>query len=289
MKPFKDLDMSNAFLFAAALEDPETCQMVLEVILEEHIGTVRVRTERTILYNSDFRCVRLDVYADDEMDVGYNLEMQNQNEGNLPKRSRYHQAEMDLSSLKPGDNFNDLKPSVIIFICTFDPFGHKLYRYTFEERCKEVDIALGDETKKIFLSTKGKNKDGVPAELVHFLNYVEKSTDECVEQSDDAMLKKLHKKVTTLKASRDLEVKYMLFEELLHNKWKEGKSDGKSEGKVSLLVTQVRKKLAKGLDAETIAAHLEEPVDSIEMIIAVIEKYPSADDDELSEKLNNRD
>lgn len=204
MKPFKDLDMSNAFLFAAALEDPETCQMVLEVILEEHIGTVRVRTERTILYNSDFRCVRLDVYADDEMDVGYNLEMQNQNEGNLPKRSRYHQAEMDLSSLKPGDDFNDLKPSVIIFICTFDPFGYSLYRYTFEERCKEVDIALGDETKKIFLSTKGKNKDDVPAELVHFLNYVEKSTDECVEQSDDAMLKKLHKKVTTLKASRDL-------------------------------------------------------------------------------------
>lgn len=132
MKPFKDLDMSNAFLFAAALEDPETCQMVLEVILEEHIGTVRVRTERTILYNSDFRCVRLDVYADDEMDVGYNLEMQNQNEGNLPKRSRYHQAEMDLSSLKPGDDFNDLKPSVIIFICTFDPFGYSLYRYTFE-------------------------------------------------------------------------------------------------------------------------------------------------------------
>lgn len=34
MKPFKDLDMSNAFLFAAALEDPETCQMVLEVILK---------------------------------------------------------------------------------------------------------------------------------------------------------------------------------------------------------------------------------------------------------------
>ena len=33
-KPFKELDLSNAFLFAAALEDEETCQQVLEIILE---------------------------------------------------------------------------------------------------------------------------------------------------------------------------------------------------------------------------------------------------------------
>ena len=69
------------------------------------------------------------------------MEAQNKNEGNLPKRSRYHQAEMDVSSLKPGQDFNDLKPGYVIFICTFDPFGKKLYRYTFEE---SILILLSD-------------------------------------------------------------------------------------------------------------------------------------------------
>ena len=280
-KPFKELDLSNAFLFAAALEDTETCRLVVELILEEPVGPVKVKAERTILFNSDFRCVRLDVYASDEVGVSYNLEMQNKNEGNLPKRSRYHQAEMDLSSLKPGEDFNDLKPSVIVFICTFDPFGYHLYRYTFEKRCKEVDIALGDDTKTIFLSTEGDNADEVPKELVHFLKYVEDSTDECVEQADDKMLDKLHEKVKKLKSSRELEESYMQFEELLNQERNEGRSEGRLEGKIE----QIQKKLGKGLDVATIAEHLEESVDLVEKIVTVIRENPSVDVEEILEKL----
>ena len=59
--------------------------------------------------------------------------------------------------VKQGEDLTDLKPSVIVFICTFDPFGYHLYRYTSEKRCKEVDTAFGDDTKTIFLSTEGDN------------------------------------------------------------------------------------------------------------------------------------
>lgn len=93
----------------------------------------------------------------------YSVEMQNQDEYNLPKRSRYHQAEKDLTSLKPGQDFNDLKPSVIIFICTFEPFGKGLYKYTYETRCNEKGELLGDEVKKIFLNTKGINEEAKQA------------------------------------------------------------------------------------------------------------------------------
>ena len=41
----KDLDLSNAFLFAAAMEDPETCQIVLEIILGTKLPKVNVHTE----------------------------------------------------------------------------------------------------------------------------------------------------------------------------------------------------------------------------------------------------
>ena len=229
-KQFKDLDLSNAFLFAAALEDEETCRLVLECILGAPVGKVRVKAEHNILFSSDFRCVRLDVFASSEWNVDYNLEMQNIDEKNLPQRSRYHQAEMDLSSLKPGQDFKELKPSVIVFICSFDPFGRGLYRYTFEPRCLEANFPLGDGTRRIFLSTKGTNEETVPKELVRFLRYVTDSTDSYVEQTGDLRLGQIHERIKTLKQSRKLEEGYMQFGELLKREHDEGHEQGYKTG-----------------------------------------------------------
>lgn len=231
-KQFKDLDLSNAFLFAAAMADPETCRLVLEIILGRKISSVNVHTEHTILYSSDFKSVRLDVYAEDECNVSYDLEMQNQNQRNLAKRCRYYQAEMDASSLKPGEDFNQLRPSCIIYICTFDPFGKGLYQYVFEEYCKQAEIGLGDGTRKIFLNTKGRKPEDVSQELIHFLQYVEKSTEATVQQGNDTSIKLLHQRVKALKQRRELEVDYMWLEELLRERWNEGKEEGQTEGKV---------------------------------------------------------
>ena len=112
----------------------------------EKIPNITVQAEHNMLYNSDFRSIRLDVYATDSVHVEYNVEMQNADEKNLAKRSRFHQAQMDVAALKPGEKFSQLKPGYVIFICTFDPYGKDAYRYTFENRCLEYDISFGDET-----------------------------------------------------------------------------------------------------------------------------------------------
>ncbi|MBD5545508.1 MAG: Rpn family recombination-promoting nuclease/putative transposase [Lachnospiraceae bacterium] len=217
-KTFQQLNLSNAFLFAAALEDSEICRLVLEIILGKRLSKVKVHAEQSILVSSDFRSIRLDIYASDEMQVSYDVEAQNDDRKNLAKRSRYHQAEMDVSSLKPGDDFNDLKPSYVIFICTFDPFEKGLYRYTFEERCLECDMGLGDGTRKIFLNTRGREDGNVPKELVHFLKYMEQSTDEYVSDLTEESIIKLHEKVTELKTWRRLEARYMTVEEWVNDR-----------------------------------------------------------------------
>ena len=246
-KKFKELNLSNAFLFAAALADEETCGIVLELILGKKFPKLTVRTEHTVLFSSEFRSVRFDVYATDETEVSYNLEMENKNRGNLPKRVRYHQAEMDVTSLKPGEDFNDLKPSYVIFICRFDPFGDGLYQYTFEERCLENNRPLGDETVKIFLNIKGKNNHEVPKALVDFLKYVENSTDTKANESSNVGLQKLHEKVQKLKESRALEEKFMYLTEWLEDELEdcreevraearaEGMAEGRAEGRNQLL------------------------------------------------------
>ena len=46
--------------------------------------------------------MRFDVYAVDDESVIYDVEMQNVNEGDLPERSRYAQAMLDVEQLERG-------------------------------------------------------------------------------------------------------------------------------------------------------------------------------------------
>ena len=72
-KKFEELDLCDPFLFAAALEDEVICRLILEMILGRPIAKIRVHAEHTILYSSDFRSVRLDIYASDEVQVEYEM------------------------------------------------------------------------------------------------------------------------------------------------------------------------------------------------------------------------
>ncbi len=230
-KRFQDLNLSNYFLFAAAAEDEGTSQLLLETLLGIKISGVKVSVEHPLLYSSDFRSVRLDVYVRDTVEVHYNMEMENRGRTSLPQRSRYHQAEMDVVSLAPGEDLSKLKPVYVVFICTFDPFGEGLYRYTFTNRCEEKDFfPLGDGATRVFLSTKGTNEAEVPKELVNLLHYVENSTDAYVSEVDDPTVRKLHERIRELKRSREMEARYMQFEEMLREREREGLEQGRSEG-----------------------------------------------------------
>jgi len=233
-KKFQDLNLSDAFLFAAVMQDPETCRMTLEVLLNRSVKTVTVHAEHAVMFSSENRSIRLDVFAqNDEGD--YNVEMQGEDKGNLPKRSRYHQAEMDVASIPPGADFNDLKASYVIFICSFDPFGDGLYQYTFENSCRETRKPLEDGTTKIFLNTQGRVGEGVSTELIHFLQYIEESTERCALKLADENVSRLHERVQTLKQSRDWESRYMKFEEMLQDAEKKGIEQGIKQGQERLL------------------------------------------------------
>lgn len=41
---FQELNLSNAYLFAAALEDPEICRMTLQLLLGREVSSVSVHT-----------------------------------------------------------------------------------------------------------------------------------------------------------------------------------------------------------------------------------------------------
>ena len=154
--------------------------------------------------------IRLDACINDEHGTIYSIEMQySGEEEELPRKSRSFQCNIDSDIICTGERCTKLKKSYIFFICTFDPFSDGRHIYTFENRCLEVpSLVLGDETTEIFLSTKGE-KDDVNDEMKEFLAYIENSTDDYVQQASSPLVKAIHKRVTEIKLSQDVELQYM--------------------------------------------------------------------------------
>lgn len=71
-----DLTIKNDFMFGAVMINPENCKEFLEIALEIEIDRVDVSREKSMVYHPDHKGIRLDVYAKDENNTCYNVEMQ---------------------------------------------------------------------------------------------------------------------------------------------------------------------------------------------------------------------
>ncbi|MCU6747454.1 MULTISPECIES: Rpn family recombination-promoting nuclease/putative transposase [Lachnospiraceae] len=277
-KPLQDLNLLDRFLFAQAAEDPDTMRDILEIILgKEVVLKLLPQTEKELRTHPLNRYVRLDVWAMDEKDTVYNTEVQQNNTGNLPKRSRFYQALIDSNLLAPGEvSFQKLNPVYIILICPFDLFGYGLYRYTFRMQCEEVpELSLGDDAVRIFLNTHGKNTEGVPEELVELLKYMEHTTEEVSRNCASERIHKIQKRIRAIKSSEKIGVRYMqAWEEKImeQNAAREeghaaGLKEGLAQGGKQTLQELIKKKVQKGYSAEEIAEILETDIDTVLTLI----------------------
>ena len=282
----KDLNLLDRFLFAQAADDPDTMRDILEIILgREVVLKLLPQTEKEQRTHPLNRYVRLDVWAMDEEDTVYNTEVQKENTGNIPKRSRFYQALIDSNLLAPGEvGFQKLNPVYIILICPFDLFGYGLYRYTFRMQCEEVpELSLKDDAVRIFLNTHGPNTGGVSKELIELLKYMEHTTEEMSRICTSERIHNIQKRIQAIKSSEKIGVKYMqAWEEKIMEQNKareeghaagilEGRASGLKEGMVQgglqKLQEQIEKKVRKGYSAEDIAEMLETDIETVQKFI----------------------
>ncbi len=52
---FQKLNLTNAYLFAAAMQDEEICRNVLEIALDRKISKVKAHTEHTVFLDTEFK------------------------------------------------------------------------------------------------------------------------------------------------------------------------------------------------------------------------------------------
>ncbi len=216
-RTLKDLNLMDKFLFDEAMEDKDNMKTLLDIVLgqDTHLK-YPPQTEKEFRNSKENRQIRLDVYEIDEDDVVYDTEPQKQNTKNLPKRSRLYQGLIDSNLLPPGSiDFNALNTVIIIMIMPFDLFGYELYQYTFRMKCEEIsELELEDGATRIFLNSHGKHPEFVNPELIELSEYMEKSTDTVAKKCESKRIHQMHERITKLKSSKEMEIKYM-------QKWEE--------------------------------------------------------------------
>ena len=177
---FEDLQISNDFMFKEVMKSNKgLCKRLVGSIMQQDIeDIVYIDTEKTLQPYYDSRGIRLDVILADKNHTRYNLEMQARNVISkagvalLPKRTRYYQSVIDMDMLKQGENFDQLNPLVLIFICTFDFYKEGRYVYTFKSRCLEnLELELANDVTVKLVNAKGKQGQ-VNDLLKNFLEYV---------------------------------------------------------------------------------------------------------------------
>ena len=275
------LNLMDRFLFDETMEDLEAYQAAISILLENEIELLeKPETEKEFRISPQLREIRLDVISMDQDKKLYYTEMQKKETGNLRKRSRYYQSQLDVSLLEPGSkNFNLLNDSCLILICPFDVFGKGLYRYTFEGVCRECpDLKIDDGAVRIFINTKGKNRENFSQEFLDFIDYLAETTDEVVRKTNSKKIKIIHQKVRQIRTSEKMGVRYM-------QRWEEIEY-AKDEGGERKVIQMVCKKLLKGKTPEVIAEELEEDLTEIQRICDVAKDFaPTYDCDEIHYQL----
>ncbi len=227
---YEQINLSDFVLFLSVMKDKRAYRNTLSIIMDEPDINIReVKVEQVVLNKSGKRAIRLDAWALTEDERQFNMEMENHSENDsIPKRSRFYQGLIDTPILKSGKNtkYKQLPSTVIIFITQDDIFKKDLAKYTFVERCEEVDdLYLEDGTKKIFLNMTSKNGS---KELISLLQYM-KNTD--INNPDiivrDERIVELDNIVTEVKQSEEWEEVSMTIYDIAIKK---GLEDGMQQG-----------------------------------------------------------
>ena len=232
MKPFDELSFSDNYMFTTILEDRRNLNIakgIVELALGQKVKDIRIAgVEKHVQARYGGKITRFDVLLEGE-DSYIDVEMQVRKLLNFPLRSRMYHSQMDAKYVKAGD-YQNMKKSIVIFICLEDYFGMRLPRYTFASMCVECsELILEDKRFTIFLNPDSDTED---SQLYFFLMFLKKKI------AKDVFTKTIEKAVATVKKDESARLDYMNLDEYLDmlvdeekaKSLKEGIEAGKAQG-----------------------------------------------------------
>ncbi|MBB1078738.1 Rpn family recombination-promoting nuclease/putative transposase [Limosilactobacillus sp. STM2_1] len=215
-------------MFGLVMQNKAICLNLIQRALPElKINKIKqITTQKEVATLAVDRSVRYDVYAEDDHQRIYVVEMQMKNEHNIPSRLRYYQEQIDNDLLEPGADYNKLAhyPTYVIMFCNFDYFGRGWAKYRFDCTCVEDrQLKLGDNRTVVIFNAKAKQFNG-NEQIRGFLQLMRNQV-----VPDDLLVQQVQKEVQAVKNNPERRRGYMKFELDLMDARRAGKNEGKEE------------------------------------------------------------
>ena len=166
IEKIKNLTMMSDSLARNVLKDKECCEYILRIIMNDSMLTVLDNQVQVDYKNLHGRSAVLDCVAKSGDGRLFNVEIQQEDEGAIPKRARYHLGLMDMNVLNPGEFFDKLPETYIIFVTQDDTLGYKLPIAHVDRIIKENGAEFGDEAHIIYVDS-SKHEDTALGRLMH--------------------------------------------------------------------------------------------------------------------------
>ena len=238
-------------------EDISCAELLLRIILnDEGIRVLEAHSQRGIK-NLQGRSVKLDILAVDSHNRVFNVEVQRSDRGAGAKRARYNSALIDANVTEPGDQYEDLNETFVIFITENDVMKAGLPIYHIDRVVRETGKLFEDEEHIIYVNSQIKDETKV-GRLMH---------DFSCTDAKDMYNKVLADRVRYFKED-ERGVEIMCREmEIMRNQAHE---EGIEKGRIMQLIKQVCVKMQKFSSAEEVANDLvEQDVPLIQKIMNV--------------------
>lgn len=177
----------------------------------------------------------------------FNIEVQQTNTGASPKRSRYYMSLLDANALNPGDSFDKLPETYLIFITEDDALQRGLPIIHFSQKSDEDGLEFGDGTHYIYVDS-SQHTDTELGKLMH---------DFRCKNPDDMGDSVLASRVRSLKETVE-------GVEQMCREMEEIRNEGLNEGKLEEKVNNAQAMAEEGLSIDKIARILKVSVATVE-------------------------
>ena len=275
----KDFTLMSDIFMRNVFKQRECLEYVLQVIMEKHDLRVIDQIIQKDYKNMQGRSAVMDCVARDSEGKQFDVEIQQDNEGASPKRARYHSGLMDMNTLNPGQDFDELPESYVIFITRDDTLGYGLPIYHIDRQIKEIDKTFQDEAHIIYVNSQIKDETKL-GRLMH---------DFSCTNAKDMHNKVLADRVRYFKEDeRGVAIMCREMEIMRNQAHEEGVEIGIKKGRMLQLIKQVCAKMQKFSSAEEIANDLvEQDVPLIQKIMDVAPNFgPDYNVDAIYKALN---
>ena len=147
-------------------EDKACAEFLLQIILQRDDLRVQYAHGQHDIRNLQGRSVRLDILAVDNENHVYNIEVQRNDKGAGVKRARYNSSLIDANVTEPGDEYEKLNETYVIFITENDVLGGGQPIYHIDRTIKETGALFGDESHILYVNSQIKG-DTILGRLMH--------------------------------------------------------------------------------------------------------------------------